>query len=89
MTGGTIKLKWVALALFLIVPMALWTTEVAEPYPALLLPSGANVVRVDDGQIGYSNWLLDVQKSDGRFERIDRAQFFGPVRKSFQTYIMI
>lgn len=66
-----------ALAVFLLVPFMLREdSRILEPYPAVLLPSGAAKISVVDGQVPGRALELVAIRADGTEETIDPRQFF-------------
>jgi hypothetical protein len=69
----------VALAILLIVPLVTRVLTNTEPYPAILLPSGATKIAVRARAATFDHVALYAGDSYGRFEAIDARTFLAPI----------
>jgi hypothetical protein len=69
----------IALLVFLSVPFAIKSVVYAEPWPAIILPSGAIKITVDNGVAHFPVTSVAVIGPDGRYQPADPRQLFSPV----------
>ncbi|WP_424583741.1 hypothetical protein [Tunicatimonas sp.] len=71
---------FISLMLFLLIPFVLrWYSPSLEPYPALLLPSGAHIVELEDGTFSYTLYEVYGFGQDGTSKKIDIQTFLEPI----------
>lgn len=63
----------------LLAPFALRTLVGVEPYPALLFPDGASVIRVEGGVAQFRNVALYAQHATRAEVRLDPRAFMAPI----------
>jgi hypothetical protein len=69
-----------ALALCLVSPFALrLLAHRLEPYPAVLLPSGAGKIRVGDGRVEFTSNQVWALSPDRRWQRVDCGELLRPI----------
>ncbi len=70
----------VFLILVLLVPFVLKTvSRKLEPYPAIILPSGASKLDLKEGKIGVDGISIYGYDTQGNLEKIDVKQFIAPI----------
>jgi hypothetical protein len=69
----------VALAILLVVPLVTRVLSNTEPYPAILLPSGATKIAVRARAATFDHVALYARDSSGRLEAIDPRTFLAPI----------
>ena len=70
----------VFLVLVLFVPFVLRTlAKQLEPYPAIILPSGASKIDLKEGVIGVNSLSIYGYDTQGKLEKIDVKQFIAPI----------
>jgi hypothetical protein len=77
---GTLFSRWESLliALALIVPESLRSCAKLEPYPAVILPTGAGTIRIKNGTVSAQRTFLTA-KRNGKWEEVDVGKFLAPV----------
>lgn len=71
---------FILLAFFLSAPFFLrWYSPSLEPYPALLLPSGAHIVELEDRNFSYNLYEIYGFSEDGTKKKIDIQNFLEPI----------
>lgn len=85
---GTLFSRWESLliALALIVPESLRSCAEIEPYPAVILPSGAGTIRINNGTVPAQRTFLTA-KRNGKWEEVDASKFLAPVSAHYITRI--
>lgn len=74
---------------FLIIPYVLTVKYRIEPYPALILPSGAGKVAVGGKQMKVSYTEYYALKADGTMSKVDAVRMFAPVPIHYHSYILL
>ena len=71
---------FILLTVFLLVPFILrWYSPSLEPYPALLLPSGAHIVKIKDGSFSYNLYEIYGFTKNGTKKKINTQSFLEPI----------
>ena len=71
------------LATFLLLPFAIKSIAWTEPWPAVILPSGASKVGLSARAVKFPVLTVEVEESDGRRRRITPTQLLGPIPKQY------
>jgi len=61
--------------------------ELREPYPALILPSGASTAKVKGGEVSSTKYLGYGITEDGEREEVDLLEIISPVPAHYLKYI--
>lgn len=69
----------IGFALALLVPFAVTLSTNSEPYPAVVFPGGASVVRTNNSVVQYEATLLFGVDQSGTPTRLDVAAFLDPI----------
>lgn len=66
------------------IPMRVYVTE---PYPAILLPSGASIIK-DNGAITFDRWQLIVRSADDRQYEVNLHELLRSIPAWYRTHVI-